>query len=63
MQNYVLVSEFGRANIPDSLYYVMSTDDLETLKAERNISFGTKAFAIKNKTTHIMGNDNTWYEI
>lgn len=32
MANYILANEFGRANIPDQLYYVMDTADLEYAK-------------------------------
>lgn len=62
-QNYVLAQSFNRANVQDRLWYVMEESDLDTLKDEQTILFGDKAYAIKEKTFHIMGNDDTWYEM
>ena len=63
MANYILAKEFGRANIPDQLYYVMDTTDLDTLKKNEPVTFGTKALVLKTKSLMVMGNDNKWYEI
>ena len=63
MANYILANEFGRANIPDQLYYVMDTTDLDTLKENEPVTFGTKALVLKTKALQVMGNDNKWYEI
>ena len=60
---YVLAQSFNRANVQDRLWYVMETSHLDTLKANEKISFGDKAYVIKAKTFHIMGNDNQWYEM
>ena len=51
------------ANIPNQLYYVMDTTDLDTLKKNEPVTFGTKALVLKRKTLRVMGNDNEWYEI
>lgn len=63
MTNYILANEFGRSNIPDQLYYVMDTADLDTLKKNEPVTFGTKALVLKRKSLWVMGNDNEWYEI
>ena len=63
MANYILANEVGRANIPDQLYYAMDTTDLDTLKENEPVTFGTKALVLKTKTLQVMGNDNKWYEI
>ena len=63
MKNYVLAQSFNRANVQDRLWYVMEAADLSTLKANEKISFGDKAYVIKAKSFHIMGNDNTWYDM
>lgn len=63
MKNYVLAQSFNRANVQDRLWYVMESSDLDTLKVSEKILFGDKAYVIKAKTFHIMGNDNTWYEM
>lgn len=63
MKNYVLAQSFNRANVQDRLWYVMESDDLNTLKTSEKILFGDKAYVIKAKTFHIMGNDNTWYDM
>ena len=62
MANYVLAQSFNRANVQDRLWYVMESSDLTTLKQNEQISFGDKAYVIKAKTFHIMGNDNNWYD-
>ena len=43
MANYILANEFGRSNIPDQLYYVRDTADLDTLMKNEPVTFGTKA--------------------
>ena len=63
MDNYVLAQSFNRANVQDRLWYVMENSDLNVLKANEKILFGDKAYVIKEKTFHIMGNDNEWYEM
>ena len=63
MANYILANEFGRSNIPDQLYYVMDTTDLDTLKENEPVTFGAKALVLKTKSLMVMGNDNKWYEI
>lgn len=63
MDNYVLAQSFNRANVQDRLWYVMAASDLNVLKTKEKISFGDKAYVIKAKTFHIMGNDNTWYDM
>lgn len=62
-KKYVLATSFGRSNIQNRLWYVMGAADLDTLKDEETILFGDKAFVINEKQLHIMGNDDTWYEI
>ena len=63
MKNYILAQSFNRANVQDRLWYVMEAADLNTLKSNEKIAFGDKAYVIKAKTFHIMGNDNTWYDM
>lgn len=63
MDNYVLAQSFNRANVQDRLWYAMEASDLNVLKTNEKISFGDKAYIIKAKTFHIMGNDNQWYEM
>lgn len=63
MNDYVLAQSFNHANVQDRLWYVMETSGLNTLKAEQKIAFGDKAYVIKAKTFHIMGNDNEWYDM
>lgn len=63
MDNYVLVQSFNRANIQNRLWYVMGESDLDTLKINEKVAFGDKAYAITEKSFHIMGNDNTWYDM
>ena len=63
MKNYILAQSFNRANVQDRLWYVMESSDLDTLKSDEKILFGDKAYVIKAKTFHIMGNDNTWYDM
>ena len=63
MKNYILAQSFNRANVQDRLWYVMDSSDLDTLKSDEKILFGDKAYVIKAKTFHIMGNDNTWYDM
>lgn len=63
MANYVLAQSFNRANVQDRLWYVMESSDLAALKQNEKIIFGDKAYVIKTKTFHIMGNDDNWYEV
>ena len=63
MDNFVLAQSFNHANVQDRLWYVMDTADLDVLKVQKTIEFGDKAYVIKQKTFHIMGNDNTWYDM
>lgn len=63
MDNYVLAQSFNHANVQDRLWYVMEASDLNVLKTNKKVSFGDKAYVIKAKTFHIMGNDNTWYDM
>lgn len=63
MDNFILAQSYNHANVQDRLWYVMDTADLDTLKAQKQILFGDKAYVIKKKTFHIMGNDNTWYDM
>lgn len=63
MSNYILANSFGSANIADKTWYVMEATDLVTLASEQNVQFGDKAYVIKDKTFHIYGNDDTWYEM
>ena len=63
MDNYVLAQSFNRANVQDRLWYVMEAGDLDTLKANEKVIFGDKAYVIKAKSFHIMGNDNAWYDM
>ena len=63
MDNYVLVQSFNRANVQDRLWYVMGESDLDTLKVNEKVVFGDKAYAITEKSFHIMRNDNTWYDM
>jgi len=63
MKNYILAQSFNRANVQDRLWYVMEAADLDTLKSDEKIVFGDKAYVIKARTFHIMGNDNTWYNM
>ena len=63
MDNFVLAQSYNHANVQDRLWYAMDTADLDVLKTKRTIAFGDKAYVIKKKTFHIMGNDNTWYDM
>lgn len=63
MKNYVLAQSYNRANVQDRLWYVMEASDLDTLKTNEKVQFGDKAYVIKAKSFHIMGNDNTWYDM
>ena len=63
MNNYILAQSYNRANIQDRLWYVMEESDLDTLKANEKVMFGDKAYAIKDKTFYVMGNDDTFYEM
>lgn len=62
-ENYTLAQSFNKANIWDRLWYVMEASDLDVLKAAIKMQFGDKAYVIKEKSFHIMGNDNTWYDM
>ena len=62
-KNYILAQSFNKANVQDRLWYVMEESDLDTLKAAEHILFGDKAYVIKEKTFHIFGNDDEWYEM
>lgn len=41
----------------------MDTTDLDILKENEPVTFGTKALVLKTKALMVMGNDNKWYEI
>jgi len=58
MENYILAESFGRSNIQNRLWYVMSSDDLENVKAQ----FGDRAYGIQDGKMYYMGNDDTWYD-
>ena len=58
MENFILAESYGRSNIQNRLWYVMSSDDLENVKAQ----FGDRAYAIQEGQTYYMGNDDTWYD-
>lgn len=58
MENFILAESYGRSNIQNRLWYVMSSDDLENVKAQ----FGDRAYAIQEGKTYYMGNDDTWYD-
>lgn len=58
MENYILAESFGRSNIQNRLWYVMSSDDLENVKAQ----FGDRAYSITEGKTYFMGNNDTWYD-
>lgn len=63
MTNYILVESFHRANVQNRLYYVMEESDLDTLKSEEKLTFGDRAYAVKEKSYHVYGNDDTWYDM
>lgn len=63
VKNYVLVESFDKPNVQYNLWYVMDEADLDTLKDEQAIAFCDRAYVIKTKTTYVMGNDDTWYEM
>ncbi len=63
MDDYVLAQSFNRANVQDRLWYVMEASGLDVLKTNEKVLFGDKAYVIKAKTFHIMGNDNQWYDM
>lgn len=58
MEKYVLVESFGRSNIQNRLWYVMSTNDIWSINAQ----FGDRAYVITEGTTFYMGNNNSWYD-
>ena len=62
-KSYVLAQSFNRANVQDRLWYVMETEDLDTLKTNEKILFGDKAYIIKSKAVVIMGNDGNFYDM
>lgn len=57
MENFILAESYGRYNIQHRLWYVMSADDLQDVKAQ----FGDRAYAITEGKMYYMGNDETWY--
>lgn len=58
MENFVLAESYGRSNIQHRLWYAMSSDDLEDIKAQ----FGDRAYVITEGAYYYMGNDETWYD-
>lgn len=58
---YVMVQAYGRANTQNALYYVMDEDDKNVLLGNEQCCFGDKVYVIKEGTSYILGNDNTWY--
>lgn len=58
MEKYVLVESFGRSNIQNRLWYVMSINDIWSINAQ----FGDRAYVITEGTTFYMGNNNSWYD-
>lgn len=64
MDNIVKAESFHRANIEDSLWYVMTEDDLNNIPRP---TFGTKAYILTTKTKKIYGayetNGSFWYDM
>ena len=64
MKNFIKVESFYRANIENSLWYVMTEDDLKDIP---NPSYGTKAYIITTQKQKIYGayetNGSFWYDM
>lgn len=64
MGNAIKAESFHRANIEDSLWYVMAESDLTEIP---NPTFGTKAYILTTKTKKIYGayptDGNFWYDM
>ncbi len=61
MPNYILAQVSDKANIPDTLWYAMNQSDLAAIAANEGISFGDKAYVVKQGKLYMYGNDGQWY--